>query len=104
MGYRRLQGKQLFIVLAAAIVLPTTCLKNLSILAYVSAVGAGVAEIGFHRTSNVLNWSGLPHFASTSPASQPKQEGTPSVFAMSFPGESTRSYTARNGNEQIHDF
>ncbi|CAL4948910.1 unnamed protein product [Urochloa decumbens] len=70
----RLQGKQLFIALAAAIVLPTTWLKNLGVLAYVSAVGlvasaaltaslvwAGVAETGFHRSSTtLLNPTGLP--------------------------------------------
>ncbi|CAO2183457.1 unnamed protein product [Urochloa humidicola] len=69
LGYR-LQGKQLFIALAAAVVLPTTWLKNLGVLAYVSAVGlvasaslvwAGVAETGFHRiNTTVLNLSGLP--------------------------------------------
>ncbi|CAO2190909.1 unnamed protein product [Urochloa humidicola] len=73
LGYR-LQGKQLFIALSAAVVLPTTWLKNLGVLAYVSAVGlvasaaltaslvwAGVAETGFHRSSTtVLNLSGLP--------------------------------------------
>lgn len=72
-GYR-LQGKQLFIALAAAVVLPTTWLKNLGVLAYVSAVGlvasavltaslvwAGVAETGFRRNStSVLNTGGLP--------------------------------------------
>jgi len=73
-GYR-LQGKQLFIALAAAVVLPTTWLKNLGVLAYVSAVGlvasavltaslvwAGVAETGgFRRNStSVLNLGGLP--------------------------------------------
>ncbi|RCV26057.1 hypothetical protein SETIT_5G214900v2 [Setaria italica] len=73
LGYR-LQGKQLFIALAAAVVLPTTWLKNLGVLAYVSAVGlvasavltaslvwAGVAETGFHRNNtSVLNLCGLP--------------------------------------------
>ncbi|CAL4962802.1 unnamed protein product [Urochloa decumbens] len=70
----RLEGKQLFIALAAAVVLPTTWLKNLGVLAYVSAVGlvasaaltaslvwAGVAETGFHRSSTtLLNPSGIP--------------------------------------------
>ncbi|RCV26056.1 hypothetical protein SETIT_5G214800v2 [Setaria italica] len=60
--------------LAAAAVLPTTWLKNLGVLAYVSAVGlvasavltaslvwAGVAETGLHRNNtSVLNLSGLP--------------------------------------------
>ncbi|GJN18474.1 hypothetical protein PR202_gb05640 [Eleusine coracana subsp. coracana] len=41
MGYR-MQGKQLFIALAAAVVLPTTWLKDLSVLAYVSAIGSGL--------------------------------------------------------------
>ncbi|KAG2598872.1 hypothetical protein PVAP13_5KG384800 [Panicum virgatum] len=73
LGYR-LQGKQLFIALAASVVLPTTWLKNLGVLAYVSAVGlvssavltvslvwAGLAGTGFHRNStSVLNLSGLP--------------------------------------------
>jgi len=73
LGYR-LQGKQLFIALAAAVVLPTTWLKNLGVLAYVSAIGlvasavltvslvwAGLAGTGFHRNStSVLNLSGLP--------------------------------------------
>ncbi|CAO2203921.1 unnamed protein product [Urochloa humidicola] len=73
----RLEGKQLFIALAAAVVLPTTWLRNLGVLAYVSAVGlvasaaltaslvwAGVAEpeTGFFHRSNttVLNPSGIP--------------------------------------------
>lgn len=73
-GDYRLQGKQLFIALAAAVVLPTTWLKSLGVLAYVSAVGlvasavltaslvwAGVSETGFRRNStSVLSLSGLP--------------------------------------------
>uniref|UniRef100_A0A0D9V2K5 Amino acid transporter transmembrane domain-containing protein n=1 Tax=Leersia perrieri TaxID=77586 RepID=A0A0D9V2K5_9ORYZ len=73
LGYR-VHGKQLFVLVAAAFILPTTWLKNLSMLAYVSAVGlvasvaltaslvwAGVAEKGFHvRGGNLLNLSGLP--------------------------------------------
>lgn len=72
LGYQ-LHGKQLFIVLAAALILPTTWLKNLSMLAYVSAAGlvasaaltaslvwAGLAETGFHRNRSVLNLTGLP--------------------------------------------
>lgn len=69
----QLRGKQLFIVLAGAVVLPTTWLKNLGVLAYVSALGlvasaaltaslvwAGVSESGFRRSGNVLNLAGLP--------------------------------------------
>ncbi|KAF0898505.1 hypothetical protein E2562_008106 [Oryza meyeriana var. granulata] len=73
LGYR-VHGKQLFVLVAAAVILPTTWLKNLSMLAYVSAVGlvasvaltaslvwAGVAEKGFHmKGSSLLNLSGLP--------------------------------------------
>uniref|UniRef100_A0A0D9V2K6 Amino acid transporter transmembrane domain-containing protein n=1 Tax=Leersia perrieri TaxID=77586 RepID=A0A0D9V2K6_9ORYZ len=72
LGYK-LHGKQLFIVLAAGVILPTTWLKNLGMLAYVSAAGlvasaaltaslvwAGVAETGFHKTSNVINLVGIP--------------------------------------------
>jgi vesicular inhibitory amino acid transporter len=39
LGNYRLQGKQLFIVLAGAVILPTTWLKNLGVLAYMSALG-----------------------------------------------------------------
>ncbi|XP_047057217.1 amino acid transporter AVT1I-like [Lolium rigidum] len=72
----RVQGKQLFVLVAAAVILPTTWLKDLSVLAYVSAVGlvasaaltaslawaAIAAEHGFHATkaSTVLNMRGLP--------------------------------------------
>ncbi|KAL5226262.1 hypothetical protein ABZP36_014527 [Zizania latifolia] len=73
LGYR-MHGKQLLVLVAAAVILPTTWLKNLSMLAYVSAVGliasaaltaslvwAGVAEKGFHvKGSDLLNLSGLP--------------------------------------------
>ncbi|XP_040375862.1 amino acid transporter AVT1I-like [Oryza brachyantha] len=73
LGYQ-LHGKQLFVLLAAAVILPTTWLKNLGKLAYVSAVGliasmaltaslvwAGVAENGFRTGGgNLLNLSGLP--------------------------------------------
>ncbi|CAM0881584.1 unnamed protein product [Alopecurus aequalis] len=73
-GNYRLHGKQLFIVLAGAVILPTTWLKNLGILAYVSALGlvasaaltaslvwAGVTESAFRgRNSSVLTLTGLP--------------------------------------------
>ncbi|VAH87249.1 unnamed protein product [Triticum turgidum subsp. durum] len=64
---------KLFIVLAGAVVLPTTWLRNLGVLAYVSALGlvasaaltaslvwAGVSESGFRTNGNVLNLAGLP--------------------------------------------
>uniref|UniRef100_A0A0E0C3Y0 Amino acid transporter transmembrane domain-containing protein n=1 Tax=Oryza meridionalis TaxID=40149 RepID=A0A0E0C3Y0_9ORYZ len=73
LGYQ-VHGKQLFVLAAAAVILPTTWLKNLSMVAYVSAVGlvssvaltaslvwAGVAGKGFHMEgSSLLNLSGLP--------------------------------------------
>lgn len=73
-GCYRLHGKQLFIVLAGAVILPTTWLRNLGMLAYVSALGlvasaaltaslvwAGVSEPAFRgRNGNVLNLAGLP--------------------------------------------
>ncbi|CAL4975427.1 unnamed protein product [Urochloa decumbens] len=69
-----LHGRQLFILAAAAVILPTTWLRDLSVLAYVSAVGlvasaaltaslvwAGVAEHGFHaKDGNVFSLAGLP--------------------------------------------
>uniref|UniRef100_A0A0E0MYL7 Amino acid transporter transmembrane domain-containing protein n=1 Tax=Oryza rufipogon TaxID=4529 RepID=A0A0E0MYL7_ORYRU len=73
LGYQ-VHGKQLFVLVAAAVILPTTWLKNLSMLVYISAVGlvssvaltaslvwAGVAGKGFHMEgSSLLNLSGLP--------------------------------------------
>ncbi|KAL5228708.1 hypothetical protein ABZP36_016973 [Zizania latifolia] len=73
LGYR-MHEKQLFVLVAAAVILPTTWLKNLNMLAYVSAVGliasaaltaslvwAGVAEKRFRvKGSGLLNLSGLP--------------------------------------------
>ncbi|RCV26055.1 hypothetical protein SETIT_5G214700v2 [Setaria italica] len=69
-----LRGKQLYTLVAAVVILPTTWLRDLSVLAYVSAVGlvasaaltaslvwAGVADHGFHaRDSNVFSLAGLP--------------------------------------------
>ncbi|XP_062202115.1 amino acid transporter AVT1I-like [Phragmites australis] len=68
------RGKQLFTLVAAVVILPTTWLRDLSVLAYVSAVGlvssaaltaslvwAGVAEHGLHaKGGNVVNLAGLP--------------------------------------------
>ncbi|XP_003566840.1 amino acid transporter AVT1I [Brachypodium distachyon] len=77
-GYH-VEGKELFVLVAAAVILPTTWLKDLSVLAYVSAVGlvssaaltaslawAAIAEA--QKGSNLkggggsalLNLSGLP--------------------------------------------
>ncbi|CAD6341943.1 unnamed protein product [Miscanthus lutarioriparius] len=70
-----LRGKQLFTLVAAVVILPTTWLRDLCVLAYVSAVGlvasvaltaslvwAGVAEHGFHaaKDANVFSLAELP--------------------------------------------
>ncbi|RLN25396.1 vacuolar amino acid transporter 1-like [Panicum miliaceum] len=68
-----LRGRQLFTLVVAVVILPTTWLRDLSVLAYVSAVGlvasaaltaslvwAGVAEPGFHaRGGNAFSLAGL---------------------------------------------
>ncbi|KAA8529421.1 hypothetical protein F0562_033780 [Nyssa sinensis] len=67
-------GKQIFVLLSALIILPTTWLKSLGLLAYVSACGvlaslvlvgsvfwAGAVDgVGFHENGKVLNWRGIP--------------------------------------------
>ncbi|CAN6269919.1 unnamed protein product [Urochloa humidicola] len=67
-------GKQLFVVLVALVILPTTWLRSLGVLAYVSASGvlasavvvvcvlwAAVADgVGFRAPGRMLNVSGLP--------------------------------------------
>ncbi|CAL5068195.1 unnamed protein product [Urochloa decumbens] len=67
-------GKQLFVVLVALVILPTTWLRSLGVLAYVSASGvlasavvvvcvlwAAVADgVGFRARGRMLNVSGLP--------------------------------------------
>jgi vesicular inhibitory amino acid transporter len=69
-----LSGKHLFIVLVSIVILPTTWLRNLSVLAYISASGvvasvvlvfcvlwaAVVDGIGFQGKGRMLNVSGLP--------------------------------------------
>uniref|UniRef100_A0A0D3G6P6 Amino acid transporter transmembrane domain-containing protein n=1 Tax=Oryza barthii TaxID=65489 RepID=A0A0D3G6P6_9ORYZ len=66
LGYQ-VHGKQLFVLATAAVILPMTWLKNLSMLTYVSVVGliSSVALTGsgpgFHMAgNNLLNLSGLP--------------------------------------------
>ncbi|CAN6235249.1 unnamed protein product [Urochloa humidicola] len=67
-------GKQLFVVLVALVILPTTWLRSLGVLAYVSASGvlasavvvvcvlwAAVADgVGFTARGRMINVSGLP--------------------------------------------
>ncbi|MQL88022.1 hypothetical protein Taro_020584 [Colocasia esculenta] len=67
-------GKQAFVLLAATIVLPTTWLRNLGVLAYVSFGGvvsslillgcvlwvATIDGVGFHGTGTAFRWTGVP--------------------------------------------
>ncbi|KAJ4768390.1 Transmembrane amino acid transporter family protein [Rhynchospora pubera] len=69
-----LEGKKLFILLAGFIILPTTWLRDLAVLAYVSAIGlvasvvltgslvwAFIADAGIQQTKgDMLNLQGLP--------------------------------------------
>ncbi|KAJ9709311.1 hypothetical protein PVL29_001000 [Vitis rotundifolia] len=69
----KIGGRQGFVLLAALVILPTTWLRSLGLLAYVSAGGvfasvivvgcvfwAGAVDgVGFHERGMVLNWSGL---------------------------------------------
>lgn len=73
-GVLVLSGKHLFIVLVSIVILPTTWLRNLGVLAYVSASGvlasvvlvfcvlwaAVVDGVGFQGKGTMLNVSGLP--------------------------------------------
>ncbi|KAE8673226.1 Transmembrane amino acid transporter family protein isoform 2 [Hibiscus syriacus] len=70
----KIGGKQAFVVLTSLIVLPTTWLKSLGLLAYVSAGGVlasfilvicifwvgAVDKVGFNESGVALNWSGMP--------------------------------------------
>ncbi|KAJ0975308.1 hypothetical protein J5N97_017273 [Dioscorea zingiberensis] len=73
-GVYRIEGKQFFIILMALIIVPTTWLKNLGVLAYVSAGGvlaslivvcsvlwaATFDGVGFKERGRPVNISGLP--------------------------------------------
>ncbi|XP_059645317.1 amino acid transporter AVT1I-like [Cornus florida] len=71
----KLGGKQGFVLLSALVILPTTWLRSLDLLAYVSAGGvfasivlvgsvfcAGAVDhgAGFHERGELLNWRGMP--------------------------------------------
>ncbi|MBA0751697.1 hypothetical protein Gogos_000603 [Gossypium gossypioides] len=70
----KIRGKQAFVMLTSLIVLPTTWLKSLALLAYVSAGGVlasfilvicifwvgAVDKVGFHENDLDLNWRGMP--------------------------------------------
>ncbi|KAH7656076.1 solute carrier family 32 (vesicular inhibitory amino acid transporter) protein [Dioscorea alata] len=68
-----IQGKQLFVILAGLVVLPTTWLRNLGVLAYISVGGvlasmvllgcllwSGATDVGFHESGRLFNLSGMP--------------------------------------------
>jgi solute carrier family 32 (vesicular inhibitory amino acid transporter) len=73
-SYMMLEGKKLFILFAASIILPTMWLRDQAVLAYVSAIGlvasvvltgsliwACIADAGFqHAKGEMLNLEGLP--------------------------------------------
>ncbi|XP_059645295.1 amino acid transporter AVT1I-like [Cornus florida] len=71
----KLGGEQGFVLLSALVILPTTWLRSLDLLAYVSAGGvfvsivlvgsvfcAGAVDhgVGFHERGELLNWRGMP--------------------------------------------
>ncbi|XP_076890373.1 amino acid transporter AVT1I-like [Bidens hawaiensis] len=69
----KIGGKQGFVLLTAVVVLPTTWLRSLGVLAYVSAggvmaslvlvlavfCGGAFGGIGFHERGELWNWSGM---------------------------------------------
>lgn len=72
-GMLNIAAKQVFVILVALVVLPTTWMRSMGLLAYVSAGGvlvsvimvcsvlsAATVEVGFHERGRLLNLSGLP--------------------------------------------
>lgn len=73
-GLMKIGGKQGFVLIAAFIVLPTTWMRNMSVLAYVSFGGvlsslilvvciiwSGVDDgVGFNERGTLLDWNGIP--------------------------------------------
>ncbi|CAL5338473.1 unnamed protein product [Camellia sinensis] len=71
---QKIGGKQCFVLLTAFVILPTTWLRSLGLLAYVSVGGVlasvvlvgsvfwggAVDGVGFHERGDLWNWSGLP--------------------------------------------
>lgn len=74
LGGKKVGGKQVFVLLTALIILPTTWLRNLGLLAYVSVGGVlasfvllgsvfwvgAIDDVGFHESGSLWRWSGLP--------------------------------------------
>ncbi|XP_057949353.1 amino acid transporter AVT1I-like [Malania oleifera] len=70
----KIKGKQGFVLLTALVILPTTWLRSLNLLAYVSAGGVlasvilvacvlcvgAVDGVGFNQRGDLLNWAGVP--------------------------------------------
>ncbi|RRT37364.1 hypothetical protein B296_00049878, partial [Ensete ventricosum] len=70
----KIGGKQAFVLLGALVILPTTWLRSLDLLSYVSLGGvlaslvvvasvlwAGAVDgVGFHERGVLLNWTGMP--------------------------------------------
>ncbi|XP_043703734.1 amino acid transporter AVT1I-like [Telopea speciosissima] len=73
-GSLKIGGKQGFVLLSALVILPTTWLKNLGLLAYVSAGGVlasivvvcsvawagAIDHVGFHERGTLVRWNGVP--------------------------------------------
>ncbi|XP_059645286.1 amino acid transporter AVT1I-like [Cornus florida] len=73
-GGLKIGGKQGFVLLTALVVLPTTWLRSLGMLAYVSAGGVfasivlvgsvfyvgAIDGVGFHERGELMNWRGMP--------------------------------------------
>ncbi|XP_056164654.1 amino acid transporter AVT1I-like isoform X2 [Syzygium oleosum] len=74
LGHLTIGGKQGFVLLATLVVLPTTWLRSLGALAYISAGGilasiilvlcvlwvGAIDGVGFDEEGTLLNWSGIP--------------------------------------------
>ncbi|XP_075663637.1 amino acid transporter AVT1I-like isoform X1 [Castanea sativa] len=74
----KIEGKQIFVIIVAIVILPSVCLDNLSLLSYISASGVfasviilgsvlwtGVFDgIGFRQKGTLINWNGIPTAAS----------------------------------------
>jgi vesicular inhibitory amino acid transporter len=73
-----IEGKQVFIIIVALVILPSVCLDNLSLLSYISASGVFASiiilgsvlwtgafdGIGFHQEGRLINWNGITTAAS----------------------------------------
>lgn len=73
-GGLKIRGKPGFVMVAALVVLPTTWMRSLGVLSYVSIGGvlsslilmccvlwaATIDGVGFHAKGSVVNWGGIP--------------------------------------------